>query len=173
MSFAIFKGETNMKDLVTRLFRLPDKSAKTVKQAADALLQANPQLKDLSKVPVGAVIDIPSTAPPLNPSQEAPAIVVRQIGISRRAQQLLAVLDQRLAEIEARATDDANAFLSLAQSKDAQALAEESPDLKTQLPALIAPAKSMAEAMKVQEDARSKAFADLQTRMQLFPQTKS
>jgi hypothetical protein len=26
MSFAIFKGETTMKDLVTRLFRLPDKS---------------------------------------------------------------------------------------------------------------------------------------------------
>jgi hypothetical protein len=153
-------------------FRLPDKSAKTVKQAADALLQANPQLKNLSKVPVGAVIDIPSTTPPLNPSEEVPAIVTRQVGSGLQAQQLLDVLDQRLSEIDARAADAANALLSVAQSKQAQALAEKSPDLNAKLPALIASAKSTAEAVKAQQAARSRAVAELHTRLQSFPQTK-
>lgn len=172
MSSAIFKGETTMKDLVTRLFRLPDKTAKTVKQVSDALLQANPQLKNLSKVPVGAVIDIPSTVPPLNPSQEAPPIVARQIGISRQAQQLLDALDHKLAEIDARAADSAGSFLTLVESPEAQALAEKSPDLKKQLPALIASAQSMKDMVQTQQDARSRTVADLRARLQLFPQTK-
>jgi hypothetical protein len=122
---------------------------------------------------MGTVIEIPSTAPPLNPSQEAPPVITRQVGISRQAQQLLDVLDQKLAEIDARATDDANTFLSLVQSTDARALAERSPELKAKLPALIASGKSMIEAVKAQQDARTKVVADLQTRLQTFPQTKS
>ena len=173
MSSAIFKGETSMKDLVTRLFQLPDKTAKTTQQAADALLHANPQLKDLSKVPAGTVINVPSTAPPLNPSEEVPAIVSRQMAITRQAQQTLDSLNQRLADIDARATDGANAFLALTQSKQFKALAQNSPDLKTQMPALVASAKSMVKGVKAQPDARNQAVANLQTSLQALTQMKS
>lgn len=173
MSFAIFKGETSVKDLVSRLFRLPDKTAKTAKQAADALLKANPQLREISKVPVGTVIDIPANAFPLNPSEEAPSSVARQVAIARQAQQSLYLLDQKLADIDARAADGANAFLALAQSKQAQALVQNSPDLKEQAPNLIASAQSLTKAVKAQQDARSTTVADFQNRLQMIPPTKS
>jgi len=173
MSFAIFKGETSVKDLVSRLFRLPDKTAKTAKQVSDALLRANPQLTDISKVPVGTVIDIPADAPPLNPSEEAPSSVSRQVAIVRQAQQSLYLLDQRLADIDVRAADGANAFVALAQSKQAQALVQNSPDLKEQAPNLIASAQSLSRAVKAQQDARRATVADFQNRLQILPQTKS
>jgi hypothetical protein len=172
MSFAIFKGETKMKDLLTRLFRMPDSSTKTMKQTTDALLQANPQLKDLSKVAVGSVINIPFTAPPLNPSEEAPASVSRQVAITRPAQQSLYILNLKLADIDARAAEGATAFLSLAQSRQMQALAQNSAELKAQLPALIASAQAMVRAVEAQRERRSATIANLQKDLQMLPQTK-
>lgn len=175
MSFVIFKGEKNLKELVNRLFRLPSKSAKTAKEAEDALLQANPQLKDPSKVPVGSILEVPSTAPPINASEEAPASVVRLVAATRQAQQGLAVVDQKLAEIESRAADAAEAFVSLTKSEQLRsftkseqfrALAAVAPDLKEQ-PSLLATAvRSLSNDVKKQQSARSKAISTIQAGLQ-------
>src|SRR5215831_7628562 len=78
MRFAIFKGERNVTDLASRLFRVQSRGAQAaIKQAADALLQANPQLKDLNKVLVGSLIAIPDTAPPITLGEDAATVFVR------------------------------------------------------------------------------------------------
>jgi hypothetical protein len=164
MSFAIFKGETNIKDLVNRLFRLPDRTAKTAKQAADALLQANPQLKDMSKVPAGSVIVVPSDAPPLNPSEAAPA--PRQLSLTQQAQQALYGLDQRLTAIDARAAQAASEFLALTKSDQLPTLIQKSSDLKEQLPLVATAAQSLTSALKVQAQSRTQTVAVLRAKLQ-------
>jgi hypothetical protein len=165
MRYAIFKGETNLKDLVTRLFHLPDNTAKTAKRAGDTLLQANPQLRHLSKVPVGTVLNIPADAPPLRPSENAPAVVPRQLAVARQAQQSLYSLNQKLQEIDARAVESANAFVALAQSDQLHALVQKSADLKEQLPTTITSAQTLVKSVRSELEAQNQTIADLQTRL--------
>jgi hypothetical protein len=137
MSYAIFKGETSLKELVARLFHLPDKTAKTQKQAQEALLQANPQLNDLSKVPAGAVIAIPGGAPPLKASEQAPAAVSRQIAVTLQSQAVLFQVSQKLQDLNQVAAQASRNFVAMLQSEQAQAIAQKSADAKEQLPALL------------------------------------
>ncbi len=162
MSFAIFKGETDIKDLVNRLFRLPDGTAQ---QAGDALLQANPQLKDMSKVPTGSVIVVPGNAPALRPTEAAPAAAVRQLSLTQQAQQALYDLDQRLAAIDARATQAASAFVALTHSDQLPTLLPKSFDLKEQLPLLATAAGSLTNELKLLALSRTQTIAALREKL--------
>ena len=174
MSFAIFKGETSIKDLVSRLFSLSGKGSQSkADQAASALLQANPHLKDISKVPVGSVINVPATAPPLNPAEVAPATVSRSVAIAGQARQTLDRLSQRLTEIDARAADGASALLTLAQSKQTQTIAQNSPDLKAQLPILVTSLQTLAKETTASQGLRNQALSEVRTSLQALPQGKS
>ncbi|HLJ27825.1 MAG TPA: hypothetical protein VKY85_14025 [Candidatus Angelobacter sp.] len=167
MSKAIFKGETNIKDLVTRLFPLSDKSPQKIKEAGDALLQANPQLKDLSKVPAGALLQIPAGAPPLRAAEKAPEIIFRREAVARQAQQASHVVGQRLADIETRAQAGLQAFASLAKSSQAQDLMKQlnlSEGTKQITASIDSLSKSMGELQKV----RNQAIGKLQTSLQSF-----
>jgi hypothetical protein len=66
----------------------------------------------------------------------------------------LYLLNQGLAQIDSRAADGGSAFLSLAQSKQVQALMQNAPDLKEQVPSFVASAQSLTKAIKAQQDAR-------------------
>jgi cell division septum initiation protein DivIVA len=173
MSFAIFKGETSLKDLVSRLFGFSSKSSPTqVQQAEKALLQANPQLQDMSKVPVGSVISVPAEAPPLRTAEDATAIVSRRAAIATQAQQTLERINQQLTEIETSGTSAANALLALAQSTAAQTTAQPLPELKTDMPAVIASLQSTIASIKPNQDARAQAIAGLRTSLQSFAKSK-
>ena len=173
MSFAIFKGETSVKDLVSRLFGISGKGSQAkADQAAKALLQANPQLQDISKVPVGTVINVPATAPPLKPAEAVPATVTSRMTIATQTQQTLDLLNQRLAEIDTQAADSANAFLALAQSQQVQSTAQSSAGLKEQLPNLIATAQAVVKAAKANQESRTQALSGVQARLQAFAQSK-
>lgn len=166
MSIAIFKGETSLKELVNRLFGFSSKSsAASVAQATNALLAANPQLQNISKVPVGTVINVPASAPPVVPAQAAPASVTRSIAVSGQAQQALDLLSQRLTDIDTRASAATTALLALAQSKQAQTLAQNTPDLKTQLPALVSAQQTTSSEIKTSQDLRSQALSALRSRL--------
>lgn len=173
MSFAVFKGETNIKDLVSRIFQLPDKTAKTAKQAADALLQANPQLKDLSKVAVGSKIIVPSNAPPLNPSESVPESVTPQFNATRQAQQSLYLVNQRLDDVDARGEKAVTALLALVQSDQAAAFAARSADLKEQMPLIVSSIQAINKATKSQADSREQTIAALQKSLESPPSTKT
>ena len=166
MSFAIFKGETSVKQLVSRLFGFSAKtSPANVDQATQALLQANPQLQNISAVPVGAAITVPPSAPPLAPAQAAPASVVRSIAIAGLAKQTLDALNQRLTDIDTRASAAAAALLAGAQSKQAQTIAQNMPDLKAQLPALVSSLQTAASEIKASQSLRSQALSALQSKL--------
>jgi hypothetical protein len=169
MSFVIFKGEKNIQDLVSRIFHLPNASAKATQDAQDALLEANPQLKDLSKVPVGSVLEVPSMAAPVNETQQAPANVVQWIAATRQAQESLSALDQRLSDIEQQAKDAGAAFVSLARSKQFAAIvksdqfksmAEAIPALSEQKSLLTGSLKSITKAVQNQQKARTQAISE-------------
>jgi hypothetical protein len=145
MNHAIYKGETNLKDLVTRLFHLPDKTAKTIKQAQDALLQANPQLNNLNKVHAGSVIAIPSGAPPLKTSEAAPAGISRQFTVTLQSQEALFQVSQKMQDLNQIAAQASQRFLAVLQSDQAQAIAQKSAEAKAQLPSLISAAHAFSE----------------------------
>src|SRR5271169_3236799 len=158
MSFAIFKGERSIKDLVGRLFGI---SGPQADKTASALLDANPQLKDISNVPVGSVLKVPPTAPPLSPSEQAETTLAGRAAFAAQAQQTLDAINQRLTEMEARASDSANAFLTLVQSDQAQVLVQNSPQLKQELPNLIASTQSVVTAAKTNLTARTQALSEV------------
>ncbi len=151
MSYAIFKGEKSLKDLATRLFALPDKTAKTAKQAQDALLQANPQLKDLASLSPGSVLSIPADAPPLKASETAPAFVSRQAEIASQSQASLYQLDQKLQALNSVAAPAFQGLLAALESDKLQAIAQKSPDLKEQLPAMLKSAEVFGKAIQAQQ----------------------
>lgn len=166
MSFAIFKGETSVKELVNRLFGLSSKSsAATVNQAANALLEANPQLQNINSVAVGSVINVPATAPPLVAAQAAPAAVTRSVAIAAQAQQTLDLLSQRLSAIDMQSTAATSSLLTLAQSKQAQTIAQSLPELKAQLPTLVSSLQTTASETKASQEIRSQALSTVRSNL--------
>lgn len=64
MQLATYKGERNLTDLVHRVYRIEGGGARIrTEEAVEALLKANPHLRDLSEVPVGALIVLPTVQP--------------------------------------------------------------------------------------------------------------
>jgi hypothetical protein len=166
MNFAIFKGEKSIRELVKRLFRLPEKGSEAEhEQAAQALLKANPQLTDLGNVQVGSVLRVPPDVPPLHPEEKAPA-TDRMTVVVQQALNALALLERQLTNIDARAADGANAILASVQSQKAKGLAEKSKDFKEKLPALLESVQAMVQAANRNPADRSKAIAGLRTTLQ-------
>lgn len=169
MSFAIFNGEKNVADLAARLFQLRGTASKTaIKQASDALLRANPQLKDIGKLPVGSVIVVPADAPIVHASQSpTPAHLVRAFA-AERTMQLLSTLDTRLAAVEGNAADAAADILKQAKSKQAQAAAADNPTLGAVLPAIVKSAQAKIDNSKSSQDERTKAIAQVRKDLTQF-----
>ncbi len=122
MRFAMYKGEKSVTDLANRLFRLQGRGSQAAtKHAADALLKANPQLGNISKMTPGTLITIPDTAPPMHPDEQAvtPALV-RSFAVER-VQSAFDALHQRLSEIEASATDQVKAGMDRMQTPEVKA----------------------------------------------------
>jgi hypothetical protein len=173
MSFAIFKGETNMKDLVSRLFTISGRGSQAkADQAAKMLVEANPQLQDMSKVPVGSVINVPATAPALNASEEVQLGGSSRTAIALPAQQSLEVLTRRLSEIDVRAASGAAAFLAMAQSSQAQSIAQTSPELKDQLTNLITSAQAAVTATNASQGAGQQTLSAMRTSIVSSAQNK-
>jgi len=173
MSFAIFKGDTSLKELVGRLFGLSGKSSGQVQQADQALLKANPQLQDMSKLPVGSVINVPAGTPPLRAAEDATAIVLRRAAIAAQAQQSLNRINQQLAQIESSGTNAASGLLALAQSISGQAtgnqaIAQIFPELKADLATAVASLQSVSASVKTNQEARTQTSAALRSRLQQF-----
>jgi hypothetical protein len=60
MSFASFEGETRISDLVGRFYTVPEGSPAALRRSVEkALREANPQLTNLRRVPVGTPILVP------------------------------------------------------------------------------------------------------------------
>ncbi len=169
MSFAIFKGETSIKDLVSRLFGLHEKSSPAkADQAADALLKANPQLNNISTIPVGTIIKIPPSAPPLKPDQQGVVPAAARAAAATQAQNLLNSLAQRLVDLDARATTSSKILLDAAQSLQTTEAVDKNAPVKADLPNVIESIQTTLKAMPASQETRAKTVATFQTRLQPF-----
>src|SRR5262252_7774997 len=119
MRFVIFKGEKNVNELVSRIFDLGGRATPAAaKQAADALLKANPQLKDPLKIPVGSPIAVPDNAPPLVVGEQAAASGLVRSVTPQDVQSAFDSVQQRLTDIETLATNQLNAAMQRIQTED-------------------------------------------------------
>jgi len=169
MSVAIYKGEKSMADLVGRLFRVQGKGSQAaVKQAADMLLRANPDLKDLSKVPIGAVITIPETGPAIHPAERATALILRRSAVVTRAQESLDTMDQNLTDVDVRAVNETKSFLEVVKSKELQEAASASPDLKRGLAEIVDTIQTMLKDLQADPKTRKAEIAGLRSNLASF-----
>jgi hypothetical protein len=176
MRFVIFNGEKSVTELANRLFRVPGKSGQAAtKKAAAALLKANPQLSNISKVPVGSLIAIPDTAPPLNPDEQESAPSVATSFVAERVQSAFESLHQRLGEIESIATERVKSGMDRLQTPEMKAAlktaAAQSPNLADRLPSIDSVAKDSKQMLKnlqAAQDSRKQALTQMQAALASF-----
>jgi len=107
------------------------------------------------------------------PQVAQPGIAPNRTAITMQAQQTLDLLHQRLTDVEARVTNNANAFLAQAQSQPLQAMAQSSPDLRNQLPTLIASLQKAATMTQASQNTRSQALSNVRAKLQSLMQSKT
>ncbi len=176
MRFAMFKGEKSVTDLANRLFRIQGRGSQAAtKQTADALLSANPQLQDLSKVPVGSLIAIPDTAPPVSPGEEAIAPRAAPSSVAESVQGAFDLLDQRLSAIETMAAEKMKSGMDRVQTpemkKALKTTAAQYPDLADKLPNLDSIAKDTKQMLKdlqAAQDSRKQAVSQMRAALAVF-----
>jgi hypothetical protein len=169
MRFVMFKGEKSLNDLATRVFRIQGRGSQAAtKQAAAALLTANPQLKDLSNVPVGSLIAVPDTAPPIAPGQNAIAGGLVASFATETSQTTLDSLHQQLSDLETQAMDRVKAATGRMQAPEMKpalkAIADLDLGLAGSIPTLDSIAKDAKEILKTgpaAQDTRTKTVTQL------------
>jgi hypothetical protein len=177
MRFVIFKGEKSVNDLAARIFRIQgDGSQAATRQAADALVKANPQLADLSKVPVGSVITVPDNAPAISPDEQAVASGAVRSLTAKTVQSAFDALQQRLTDIESSAANQLKTAMDRIQTSDFKTALkilsdQSSPQLADRVPSLDAVAKDTEDMMKSlqsSQDLRKQSLTQLQTALASF-----
>jgi hypothetical protein len=163
MPFAMFKGEKTIEALAARLFPPQGKSTKTTANQTAALLNANPQLKDLSKVPAGSILLIPDTAPALAPGQQVAAPALAWQAAADHALLTLTSLAQRLDAIDKQASTAAQSLSALSTGKGlSQQETADFPDLSSRLPAGKKALSARLKKMEASGKARADLFASLE-----------
>lgn len=169
MPFAIMKDEKTIDDLVRRLFSQDGKISKAAAmKAGSALLKANPQFKEMSRVPAGSLIVIPDIAHPVVPSQLVPAPVSAFSAAAERVQEALHSLAGRLESMDVRVRQAAQSLTERAKLEEPPHDVENLMDLSHILPlagkATQVKMKEVESGLKV----RAEAFASLQKHVGSF-----
>jgi phage tail protein X len=181
MRLATFKGEKTVNDLGSRLFRIRGRGSQAaMKQATDALLKANPQLKDLSKVPVGALITIPDIAPPIAPGEEVTSAAFVRSFAAQNVQAALDSLQQRLSDIETSALDQISTGMDRFQTTEVKTALKTAADADfaflraaPSLESIAKVASEISKKVKTAQDARKQVVTKVRTALSSFAKTKS
>jgi hypothetical protein len=128
MNIITFRGESNVKEVTNRLFtRLTPRQQE---RAEAAILKANPQLRNIRRVPKGTVLevpDLPELQAKRKPDQESPK--------SRFNEQLVESLDmfsKQFAEEASAAKEDGKVQISLLKSRQFKGAIANNPQLRKQ-----------------------------------------
>jgi hypothetical protein len=161
MKFAVSKGETSVADLTTRIFEIKGQgAAETTKRATAALLEANPHIKDLTKVPPGTIIVIPDL--PDNPNVRAP----QTAGVGDKLDDHLKIAVKQSAEVIGKSVDAreaaANATIEALKNRELRDFAAQTPELKEQLDKLGEAAKASVKDAKAASALEKEALAQLE-----------
>ncbi len=128
MNIITFRGERNVKEVTNRLFtRLTPRQQE---RAEAAILKANPQLRNIRRVPKGTVLevpDLPELQAKRKPDQESPK--------SRFNEQLvesLGTFSKQFAEEASAAKEDSKVQISLLKSRQFKGAIANNPQLRKQ-----------------------------------------
>jgi hypothetical protein len=169
MSFAIYKGDKNMAELVGRLFQLQGKGSQTAaKKATDALLKANPNLKDMTNVPVGSIIAVPETVAPIQPSESVSESAIMRSAVVARSQASLDLVEQQFASISARAVGLTQSLLNATDLPELRAATKDSADLRRGLAEIITTTQEMLKDLEGDQAARSAEVNEIQSDLMTF-----
>jgi hypothetical protein len=167
MSFAFFKGETSIGELVSRLYHdaFPTPAAK--QQAGDALVQANPQLADLAQVTPGTKIVVPATpTAQVNPAEVVGAVTSRiATPTAIQLSQHLQTMQTSVPAAATAAVASANATLQLAQTPEVQSAAANDPALAARLATITQQANASIQSAQTLQAEFLKAVSVFQTRL--------
>ena len=161
MKFAVSKGETSAADLTTRIFEIKGQgAAETTKRATAVLLEANPHIKDLSKVPPGTIIVIPDL--PDNPTVRAP----QTAGIGDKLDGHIKFAIKDSAEVVGKSLEAresaTNATIEALKNRELRDFAAQAPELKEQLDKIGETAKADLKETKAAAAAQKEAMAQLE-----------
>jgi phage tail protein X len=165
MLITTYMGEKTLVDLVARLYPTLSGSSATRQLAIDALLNANPRLANLSRLPLGTRIVVPETAMAANPAQ------VRMVAANGLPTPKATLLYQRLEALKASipaaaaaTVASANAKLALIKKPEVQAAATKDPVLAQRLAAINQRARTRILRAQALQEQFAKAVGPLQAR---------
>lgn len=168
MRLATYQGEKDLKTLVKRLFRIEGPQAKALAREAEAaLLRANPQLRNLKKVPEGTMVMVPEVkgTKPTAEIQQAEGWADKLLEEVRRA---VAGLGPALEESAARQEQEANQTLERLKSKEMKQLAKSSPEWQERFKKVADTAKARIKAAKTLKESQAKVLAQMEKDLEEF-----
>ena len=165
-ALAMFKGERNLDELVTRLF--PGSEPQAHKQATDALLKANPQLADLGRLPAGSVIVVPDTPAAVNAGETVPPATFTPADSARLVNEHVTAFASALAAQSANAAAQADSTLKLLRDSSLTAAAGRDQELAQRLTIISDNTKAALKDLQAQQATLQQGLAQLQEDMMKF-----
>jgi hypothetical protein len=162
MHFTTFKAEQNLTELVQRLFQTKGADATTLpKEAEAALLRANPQLRNLKKVPEGGLLIVP-TVPGVEPTAEVLSVAAAPGDLVAEVNRAVVSVRRALLDSLYRQEEEANTERGLVKAPELQAVLERNPELQKRLAQVAQAAKGRMREAKDRRAAYEEAFAQLE-----------
>jgi hypothetical protein len=168
MRLAIFKGDKRIEDLAARLFQARASDAQASKQATAALIEANPQLANLDRVPNGTVVVVPDTPLAVNASEEIRPLSTAAADFARSVAEHVGAFTSGLADAVGSADTQADSALKLLQDPSLKAAADNDPALKQRLTAIEANTNATVEDVKETQTTLQQALAQMQEDLAKF-----
>ena len=168
MPLAMFRGETSIEALATRLFRLRSGNSQAGRQATEALLRANPQLANLERVPPGSVIVVPDTAAAVNAGETVQPAAFTLTDSAGLLAEHVAAFASALAAQTADAAAQANSTLKLVRDRSLATAAGKDQDLAQRLTAISDNTKTTLADLQAQQATLKQALAQLQEDLAKF-----
>jgi hypothetical protein len=160
-TMVIFKGEKNLDEITSRVLKSSG-DAQARKQAADALLKANPQLTDLTRVPIGSMIIVPDTTIGTNAGETVRPTDRSVAGTIQSARDQITAVTSALPTAAASRTDQINTALKLAKDPALAAAAGKDQDLAQRLANITKDGNSALKDIEAQQKLVQSGLAQMQ-----------
>jgi hypothetical protein len=159
MQIATLKGERTVAELAARLYKITGPGASdAAKQAADALLKANPALSNIDRLPVGSAIVIPDTPHLVNAGELITPTTLRPIESGTLVKTHVTVLTAALDAFVANPPQPD----PLLSNATVVAAAQQNPALAQRLQSITGNAKATLDDLQAKQAMVRQALAQLQ-----------
>jgi seryl-tRNA(Sec) selenium transferase len=137
MRLGIYGGERNLSELAGRLYRISGKGAGEVARKAEAaLLDANPQLRTLGRLPEGTVLVVPEVKDAA-PSDDVTSVAGAAVALVEGIRRDLTAFRNAVEDSARTEADALRNTIRIAKSSHVRGAARTVEPLKTRLPQVI------------------------------------